>query len=476
MKPLALFDLDGTLRDTYRFQYPQAHQVTIFDGVPERLNAIRNLGYLLVGITNQGGVALGVIANDQVIAANDRTQALLGSAALDSVQYCPHHRDRDKFDCDCKKPSVGMVLDALTALPEATLDGAFVVGDSKADQGVAEALSLPFLDAVKFRMMTVPQITDWLAAISPKAGAKPDMDKVQGCLVGLAVGDALGAPLEFQSRAAVRKQYPTELREFKSSRLWSAGEYTDDTQMALIIANSLVDQHKLDPAAIAGGFQHWAHSAKDVGLQTRAVLHMNGITEKPEVRAREYYRSHPDSSAGNGALMRCAPVALFHLSSRPMLIADSRKSARVTHADPKAQSSCVLLNLWIAFAILTGVKDARSEALQQLPPAERMTWKRLMKIESLTESEISSSGYTVHTLEAAAWSFLTTSTFEDAVARAANLGDDADTVAAVTGALAGAYYGYESIPLQWRSGLLHEPEIKKLAVRLAQRTTPAVAR
>jgi ADP-ribosylglycohydrolase len=136
----------------------------------------------------------------------------------------------------------------------------------------------------------------------------------------------------------------------------------------------------------------------------------------------------------------------------------------------------VLLNLWIAFAILTGVKDARSEALQQLPPAERMTWKRLMKIESLTESEISSSGYTVHTLEAAAWSFLTTSTFEDAVARAANLGDDADTVAAVTGALAGAYYGYESIPLQWRSGLLHEPEIKKLAVRLAQRTTPAIAR
>jgi ADP-ribosyl-[dinitrogen reductase] hydrolase len=82
----------------------------------------------------------------------------------------------------------------------------------------------------------------------------------------------------------------------------------------------------------------------------------------------------------------------------------------------------------------------------------------------------------VHTLEAAAWSFLTTSTFEDAVARAANLGDDADTVAAVTGALAGAYYGYESIPLQWRSGLLHEREIKKLAVRLAQRTTPAVAR
>jgi len=151
-----------------------------------------------------------------------------------------------------------------------------------------------------------------------------------------------------------------------------------------------------------------------------------------------------------------------------MLIADSRRSARITHADPKAQSSCVLLNLWIAHAILHGVKDARSEALQHLSPAERTTWKRLMEVESLDESQISSSGYTVHTLEAAAWSFLSTDSFEDAIVRAANLGDDADTVAAVTGALAGAYYGYESIPLRWRSGLLHETRIKLLAVQLAQ--------
>ena len=468
MKPLALFDLDNTLRDTYRFRYPRDHQVSIYDGVPERLNAIRNLGYLLVGITNQGGVALGAISNDEVAAANNRTQALLEAAALDSIQCCPHHRDRDKFDCDCKKPSVGMVLDALTAMPDSTLDGSFVVGDSKADHGVAESLNLPFLDALEFRTMTVPRITDWVTSTVRETTTKPDLDKVQGCLVGLAAGDALGAPLEFKSRDAVRVKYPTGLRDFIASPLWSAGEYTDDTQMALIIADSLLDRQRLDPAGISEAFQHWARSAKDVGLQTRAVLQMDGIAEEPEARSREYYRSHPGSSAGNGALMRCAPVALFHLSSSPMLIADSRRSARITHADPKAQSSCVLLNLCIAHAILHGVKDARSEALQHLSPAERTTWKRLMEVESLDESQISSSGYTVHTLEAAAWSFLSTDSFEDAIVRAANLGDDADTVAAVTGALAGAYYGYESIPLRWRSGLLHETRIKLLAVQLAQ--------
>jgi ADP-ribosyl-[dinitrogen reductase] hydrolase len=167
--------------------------------------------------------------------------------------------------------------------------------------------------------------------------------------------------------------------------------------------------------------------------------------------------------------MRCCPIALIHLDSIPMLIEDSRRSARITHADPKAQSSCVLLNYWIAQAILNCRRDAREEALQVLASAEREAWKKLQYIECLPESEISSSGYTVHTVEAAAWSFLTTTSFEDAVVRAANLGDDADTVAAVTGALAGAYYGLSAIPSRWINGLMDFNLISETARKLAVR-------
>ena len=128
--------------------------------------------------------------------------------------------------------------------------------------------------------------------------------------------------------------------------------------------------------------------------------------QEPERCAREDYACHPDKSAGNGAVMRCAPVALFRLNSLPMLIADSRRSARMTHGDPKAHSSCVLVSVCIREAILKGVRDARQTAMALLPEAERTAWDRLAEIEKQPESEISSSGYTVSTVEAAFWSLL----------------------------------------------------------------------
>jgi ADP-ribosyl-[dinitrogen reductase] hydrolase len=213
-----------------------------------------------------------------------------------------------------------------------------------------------------------------------------------------------------------------------ASELWKKGEYTDDTQMALLIAESL--------------------------LQNKGYV--------------ASYIAHPDSSAGNGALMRCAPVALFTLNSPEMLVDISRASARVTHHDPKAQSSCVILNVWIRAAICQGVRDGRSEALALLKDSERSPWHRLERIETYKEDEIRSSGYTVHTLEAAAWSFLTTESFEEAVIRAANLGDDADTVGAVCGSLAGAYYGYAAIPHKWRNQLKDEARIRETALALGR--------
>lgn len=256
-----------------------------------------------------------------------------------------------------------------------------------------------------------------------------------------------------------------------ASSLWNKGEYTDDTQMALLIAESLL-QHKCFVASdVAKRFQTWAKTAKDVGIQTRAVVNMAGYAEDPEGCSLSYYTDHPDSSARNGALMRCAPIALFCLSSWEELVKTSRASARVTHHDPNAQSSCVILNEWIRVAICDDVRDGRAQVLALIGDTDRSVWHRLEQIENYREQEISSSGYTVHTLEAAVWSFLTTESYEDAVVRAANLGDDADSVAAVCGALAGAYYGYSAIPQRWRDQLQDEARIREIALALGHAYT-----
>ena len=297
-------------------------------------------------------------------------------------------------------------------------------------------------------------------------GVSERSDRIAGCLVGLAVGDALGAPLEFQSRRQVRKQYPEGLREMIGSSLWKKGEYTDDTQMALLIADSLLQSEGFVASDLAQRFQTWAGTAKDVGKQTRAVINMAGYVRGPEGCSSQYHAAHPHSTAGNGAVMRCAPVALFCLDSVERLVELSRASARVTHFDPKAQSSCVILNAWIQAAICRGIRDGRVEAIALLKETERSAWRRLEEIEAYKEDDIKSSGYTVDTLEAAVWSFLTTASYEEAVVRAANLGDDADTVAAVCGALAGAYYGCAAIPDRWRNQLQDEARIHKIALAL----------
>ena len=293
-------------------------------------------------------------------------------------------------------------------------------------------------------------------------------DRMSGCLVGLATGDALGAPLEFLSRQQIRNRFPHGLRDMIASNLWNKGEYTDDTQMTLLIADSLLEKGGFVATDIAKRFQHWSRTAKDVGVQTIAVINMARYTDDPERCSSRYHADHPDTSAGNGALMRCAPIALFYLNSFERVAEFSRSCARLTHSDTRAQSSCVILNTWIRAAILNGIRDGRAEAFAALKPSELAPWKKLANIETYREHDIASSGYTVHTLEAAAWSFLTSGSYEEAIIRAANLGEDADTVAAVCGALAGAYYGYSAIPSRWKDQLQNEVRIREIAFALSR--------
>ena len=181
------------------------------------------------------------------------------------------------------------------------------------------------------------------------------------------------------------------------SSLWKKGEYTDDTQMALLIAESLLQGKGFQASDLAERFQTWARTAKDVGIQTRTVVNMAGYVRDPEGCSSQYHAAHPDSSAGNGAVMRCAPVALFCLDSIDRLVELSRATARVTHYDAKAQSSCVILNACIQAAICRGIRDGRVEAIALLKETERPAWHRLEQIEVYKEDDIKSSGYTVYT-------------------------------------------------------------------------------
>lgn len=481
MTAFAIFDLDGTIRDTHHYRYPRAHQVKVFPGIVERLLVLKRAGYVLVGATNQAGVSQGVITPAEVEEAICETQRQLGDARLDEVFYCAHYMAQDGRACDCKKPAPGMVLKALSRFPGISLSGSFVVGDNHdADGGMARSLGLPFLPIDNFLSTAPKEILRRVGElVEVVARVDAPEDRIAGTLLGLAVADALGAPLEFHHRSMVRRMFPSPLREMIASARWEAGEFTDDTDMALMVASGYGAQDRQgrlqDPLQrMSAYFQAWAKSGlqleagpflpcKDIGIASSAVIRA-GATP---AAAQAYYARHPQSSAGNGAVMRCAPVAIRYLNDLPMLLADSRRTALLTHADPKALSSCVILNVWIREILQTGNKDGRKKALSFVPKNELAPWHRLETIHFFPEDAIQSTGFTVHTLEAAAWSFLTTDNFEEAVVRAANLGHDADTVAAVTGALAGAFYGESGIPKRWLEKLKGAEQIRAIALRTA---------
>lgn len=297
-------------------------------------------------------------------------------------------------------------------------------------------------------------------------------DRFIGCLVGLAVGDALGAPLEFMARDQIAAHYG-EVRELLGGGWLNVdpGEYTDDTQMALAIASSIVALGRVDPADIAGRFVAWLHTGpKDIGNITRTALryHEQGIAWD-EVGAR-VCREMAGRCAGNGSVMRCAPVGLFHAARPDALVRDSIRTSAITHADDLAVWSTVAVNLAIVELLAgrqAGLVERVAAAIEV--PLVRET---LLAAPGLTRREVRSGGYVLETLGAAFWALQNHGGFEEVVVAAINLGDDADTVGAVAGALAGAREGVAAIPERWLHQLRDADHLADLAAalhRLAQK-------
>ncbi len=303
--------------------------------------------------------------------------------------------------------------------------------------------------------------------------------RFRGCLLGLAVGDAVGAAVEFQPRGT----FPP-LTGMAGGGPWSLapGQWTDDTSMALCLAESLVTCRGFDPLDQMQRYVRWykeGHwSAKgycfDIGNTTRAALD-RFRAQRGDAPNPFQGRTDPHT-AGNGSIMRLAPVPMAFAGDRSAALEYAAASSRTTHAAPAALDGCRLL----ADLLLRALGGAEKEQVLLGTPASDIEHPAVRALargdyRKKDEGEIKGSGYVVESLEAALWCFDQTHSYRDAVLRAANLGDDADTTAAVAGQIAGAFYGTsgntsgstsgsaEGIPPEWLAQLAQRDAITGLA-------------
>lgn len=264
------------------------------------------------------------------------------------------------------------------------------------------------------------------------------MKTLRDGLYGLAVGDALGVPVEFYERGT----YKVTKMEGYGSWDQPPGTFSDDTSMTLATAYAIKEKKSIDLEAIMENFVDWLKNGKftpdkncfDVGRTTAKAIETYIETGSLEKSSQVDQRSN-----GNGSLMRILPLIFTDANDE-----DIAKVSALTHGHEISIEGC-LIYVYIGREILKGreLKDI----LKDLKVSE--TYERLKILDQLEEKDIKSTGYVVYSLEASLWCLLKSSSYEEALLKAVNLGDDTDTIGAISGGLAGLIYGYESIPKNW---------------------------
>ena len=283
-------------------------------------------------------------------------------------------------------------------------------------------------------------------------------ERFRGCLLGLAVGDAVGTTLEFSPRGAFEPL--TDMVGGGPFRL-NPGEWTDDTSMALCLASSLLECDGFDAQDQMTRYCRWRDDGYmssngrcfDIGTTVNSALGRFISTGEP------YSGSTEPMSAGNGSIMRLAPVVMYFYPDREAISHYARESSRTTHGALECLDACQLFAEYLRRS-LDGL--GKSEVLSDVE--DRFASPRIREIATggwrgKASGRIRGSGYVVESLEAAIWCFDSTDSFEEAVLRAANLGDDADTTAAVCGQVSGAFYGARGIPEHWLNRVSKRDEI-----------------
>ncbi len=293
-------------------------------------------------------------------------------------------------------------------------------------------------------------------------------DRYRGVLLASAAGDALGATVEFMSREDIQERYG--VHQDITGGGWlnlEAGEVTDDTQMALCIARSIVDVGVFDPADIASRFVQWYHSnPPDIGNTTVMSLRALDAGTSWDEAGRLTHAQMKPRDASNGSVMRCAPVALYARGDAEANALFSAQSSVITHANPLSVEGCVALNAGIAALLDDPDADAASIAAASTTNVD--VKYAVEPAPAKARDDLRSGGYVLSTIQSAFWAVANHSTLEEAIVAAVNLGEDTDTTGAVTGALAGARWGASSIPDRWLAVLQGQEELIDLADRLLE--------
>ncbi|MBS3933432.1 MAG: ADP-ribosylglycohydrolase family protein [Truepera sp.] len=304
-------------------------------------------------------------------------------------------------------------------------------------------------------------------------------ERYRGALLGLAAGDALGTTLEFKPPGTFK---PITAMAGGGPFGLQPGQWTDDTSMALCLAESLIEQQGFDLVDQLERYVRWwreGHLSStgmcfDIGVTTRAALQRFLETRDPYSGPSDPY------SAGNGSIMRLAPVPMAFAHDPAKAIEFAGESSRTTHGARPCIDACRYLGALIVGALHDKDKETLLEAryspvagygddhplVPEIAEIARGSFKRL------EPPAIQGSGYVVKSLEAALWAFYHSGSFEEGALKAVNLGNDADTTGAVYGQLAGAYYGEGAIPRGWRAKLTYRERIEGLAEGLLELGRP----
>ncbi|MBL7818078.1 MAG: ADP-ribosylglycohydrolase family protein [Saprospiraceae bacterium] len=317
------------------------------------------------------------------------------------------------------------------------------------------------------------------------------LEHVAGSILGLAVGDALGVPVEFESRHSLKQNPVTDMRAYGSHRQ-PVGTWSDDSSLALCLAESLTQSYDLKD--VANRFVNWYNynywtphgEVFDVGIATSQAIHQLGLGIEPTKAGGKSV-----SSNGNGSLMRILPL-LFYIYNKPIeqRFAIVKDVSSLTHAHIRSVMACfyylefarLLMQRTDKFMAFEQTKNTVNDFLKtqnHIPMEEIDLFHRLLvnpignydikPIYEYKEAEIYSSGYVLHTLEASIWCILTSDSYAETVLKAVNLGEDTDTTGAVAGGLAGIMYTEVGIPKSWLVQLVKVEEIRDLTVRLFEK-------
>ncbi len=276
--------------------------------------------------------------------------------------------------------------------------------------------------------------------------------KFIGALIGSAIGDALGAPLEGNSMEEVNSVYGEDWKMI-------SGRYTDDTEMMIGVAESLIENKGFNGADMAAKFIQNYHARRGYGPGTKEALRRIREGESWEEASGKLFGGK--GSYGNGAAMRVAPVGIFYYDNADKLREIAYKSSHVTHSHELGKEGAALQAFSIALAVQGTEKEAMLHDLKEF--VKNVIYKeKLRKIEALLAkeadkkaiiSELGNGEEAFNSVPTAIYSFLRFDSFKDAVVYAISLGGDADTIGAMTGAISGAYYGEGAIPEEWEEKL-----------------------